>query len=435
MPQVTSAGSISNVTDGDAPFCTDTTGEESSAVGLAALLAAGTSTVAHTIATTATTLIDRDSGRDANVGVCTTPAAKGLDRDEMCLLDGVNRRISYPRTCGLHRNVTWPGCAKTLTDKPTVGPAANAPYCEPMRIVSLLPSATEILFALGVGDQVVGVTFECDHPPAARTKTIVSTSALPEGLTPGEIDAVVKQRIADGEDLYRLDRNAFTDINPDLVVTQDLCAVCAVDVTEVDDALAYLACNATVLTLDPMRLGDVLATVTTVAAATGTTEVAAELVAALQHRLDAVASAVAGAGSGSGDVATPRSVLMLEWCDPAFTAGHWVPDLVTAAGGTPVLAEAGAKSVGVTWEAVADANAEVVVVSPCGFGLDGAADQAQKLVDADRLPHGAEVWAIDADAFIVRPGPRVVDGAETLASILHPQRCGPPAPDRAQRIA
>lgn len=296
-----------------------------------------------------------------------------------------------------------------------------------MRIVSLLPSATEILFALGVGDQVVGVTFECDHPPAARSKTIVSTSALPEGLTPGEIDTVVKQRIANGEDLYRLDRNAFAHINPDLVVTQDLCAVCAVDVTEVDDALAYLACNATVLTLDPMRLDDVLATITTVAVATGTTDVAAELVAALQHRLAAVAGAVAGARL--------RSTLMLEWCDPAFTAGHWVPDLVTAAGGAPVLAEAGTKSVGVTWEAVGGADADVVVVSPCGFGLDGAADQAQKLVDADRLPHGTEVWAIDADAFIVRPGPRVVDGVEVLASILHPERCGPPAPDRAQRIA
>jgi len=296
-----------------------------------------------------------------------------------------------------------------------------------MRIVSLLPSATEILFALGVGDQVVGVTFECDHPPAARTRTIVSTSALPEGLTPGEIDAIVKQRITDGEDLYRLDRNAFAHINPDLVVTQDLCAVCAVDVTEVDDALAYLACNANVLTLDPMRLDDVLATIHTVADATDTTDVAGELVATLRHRLAAVAGAVAGA--------TPRSTLMLEWCDPAFTAGHWVPDLVTAAGGTPVLAEAGAPSVGVTWDAVGGADAEVVVVSPCGFGLDGAAGQAQELLDADRLPHGAEVWAIDADAFIVRPGPRVVDGVEVLASIIHPGRCGPPPPDRARRIA
>jgi iron complex transport system substrate-binding protein len=296
-----------------------------------------------------------------------------------------------------------------------------------MRIVSLLPSATEILFALGVGDQVVGVTFECDHPPAARTRTIVSTSALPEGLTPGEIDTIVKQRIADGEDLYRLDRNAFAHINPDLVVTQDLCAVCAVDVTEVDDALAYLACNATVLTLDPMRLDDVLATIHTVAAATGTTDVAGELVAALRQRLATVAGCVAGAPQ--------RSALMLEWCDPAFTAGHWVPDLVTAAGGTPVLAQAGNKSVGVTWDAVAAADTEVVVVSPCGFGLDGAADQARQLVDTGRLPHGAEVWAIDADAFIVRPGPRVVDGVEVLASILHPDLCGSPPPARAQRIA
>jgi len=296
-----------------------------------------------------------------------------------------------------------------------------------MRIVSLLPSATEILFALGVGDQVVGVTFECDHPAGARSKTIVSTSALPDNLTPAEIDAVVKQRIADGEDLYRLDRNAFADINPDLVVTQDLCAVCAVDVSAVDDALAYLACTARVLTLDPMDLGEVLATIDAVGAATGTTDGATELVRQLRTRLSAVANAVAGAPR--------RATLVLEWCDPAFTAGHWVPDLVTAAGGSPVLANAGTKSVGVTWEAVGGADADVVVVSPCGFGLEGAAEQARGLLDAQRLPAGAEVWAIDADAIMVRPGPRVVDGVEVLASILHPHLCGPPPPASARRIA
>src|SRR5918995_1962392 len=139
-----------------------------------------------------------------------------------------------------------------------------------MRIVSLLPSATEILFDLGLGDQVVGVTFECDFPPEARTKRIVSTSALSEGLSPAEIDAVVKERMAAGEDLYRLDRGAFADLDPTLVVTQDLCAVCAVDVGEVDDALAYLGCRAEVLTLDPMTLDEVIESVSAVGAATGT---------------------------------------------------------------------------------------------------------------------------------------------------------------------
>jgi len=295
-----------------------------------------------------------------------------------------------------------------------------------VRIVSLLPSATEILFALGVGEQVVGVTFECNHPPEARSKTIVSTSAIPEGLTPAQIDAVVKQRMADGEDLYRLDRGAFAAIDPDLVVTQDLCAVCAVDVSEVDDALGWLGCQAQVLTVDPMRLDEVLASVTTIGDATDTSDTATRLVADLHQRLGAVASAVAGAPR--------RTTLMLEWCDPAFTAGHWVPDMVTAAGGEPVLATAGTPSVGMAWDAIRAADAEVVVVAPCGYDLAGATDQAQRLLDHDRLPPDAEVWAIDADAVVVRPGPRVVDGVGALASILHPDRCGPPPDHWVRRI-
>lgn len=273
---------------------------------------------------------------------------------------------------------------------------------------------------------MVGVTFECDYPPEARSRTVVSTSALPEGLTPAEIDDVVKQRIADGEDLYRLDAGAFRDLDPDVVVTQDLCAVCAVDVTEVDDALAHLGCTAKVVTLDPATLDEVFATISIVGEVTGTTAAASELVGSLTRRLDAVATQVAGASA--------RSTLVLEWCDPAFTAGHWVPDLVAAAGGRPVGATAGHKSVGVSWDDVAATGAEVVVVSPCGFGLDGAASQARHLVDIGVLPPGAEVWAIDADGIIVRPGPRVVDGVETLAGIIHPQRCGPPPPACAVRI-
>ena len=202
-----------------------------------------------------------------------------------------------------------------------------------MRIISLLPSATEILFDLGLGDQIVGVTFECYFPPAARTKRIVSTSALPEGLSPAEIDVVVKERMAAGEDLYRLDRGAFADLDPTLVVTQDLCAVCAVDVSEVDDAIAYLGCHADVLTLDPGTLDEVLDSVATVGAATGTDDRAAAIIAACRARLGAVAAAVEGAPR--------RSTLVLEWTDPAFTAGHWVPDLVTAAGGRPLLGRRG----------------------------------------------------------------------------------------------
>ena len=295
-----------------------------------------------------------------------------------------------------------------------------------MRIVSLLPSATEILFDLGLGDDVVGVTFECDFPAEARTKRIVSTSALPEDLSPAEIDAVVKERIAAGEDLYRLDRGAFADIDPELVVTQDLCAVCAVDVSEVDDALAYLACTADVLTLDPQTLDEVIASIATAGAATQRDARASEIVEGLRARLDAVRQLVAGAAR--------RPTLVLEWTDPAFTGGHWVPDMVSAAGGESVLGFPGANSRGVPWDEITAADAEVVIVSPCGFRLDGAAELAQHVIDAGLVPPDAEVWAIDADAVVVRPGPRVVDGVEVMASILHPDRCGAPPSELARRV-
>lgn len=295
-----------------------------------------------------------------------------------------------------------------------------------MRIVSLLPSATEILFELGLGDQIAGVTFECDFPDQARTKRIVSTSALPDGLSPAEIDAVVKERIAAGDDLYRLDRGAFGEIDPDLVVTQDLCAVCAVDVSEVDDALAYLACRAEVVTLDPMSLEEILVSILTVGDATGTRDRADAVVAGLRRRLDDVAASLAGVDR--------RTTLVLEWTDPAFTAGHWVPDLVTAAGGESVLGFPQANSQGVEWSTVRDAPAEVVVVSPCGYRLDGAAQLAEQVIERDLVPPTAEVWAIDADAIVVRPGPRVVDGVETLAAVLHPDRRGTPEPTSATRL-
>jgi iron complex transport system substrate-binding protein len=295
-----------------------------------------------------------------------------------------------------------------------------------MRILSLLPSATEVLFQLGLGDQVVGVTFECDFPPEARSKRIVSTSALPEGLTPSEIDAVVKQRLAAGEDLYRLDRGAFADIDPTLVVTQDLCAVCAVDVSKVDDAVAYLGCHAEILTLDPMTLAEVIDSVRLIGDATGTTDAAAAVMAECRDRLAAVAAKLDGA--------TARSTLLLEWTDPAFTDGHWVPDMITAAGGRSVMGRPGHNSQGATWDEIGECGADVVIVAPCGFRLQGATDLAEQVVARGVLPEHAEVWAVDADAVVVRPSPRVVDGVETFASILHPDRHGSPDPAAATRV-
>jgi iron complex transport system substrate-binding protein len=296
-----------------------------------------------------------------------------------------------------------------------------------VRVVSLLPSATEIVFALGCGDALVGVTFECDHPPEARTRRIVSTSTLPEGLTPAEIDAVVSARLGAGEDLYRLDEQALADLDADVVLTQDLCAVCAVDVERVDEALAYLGCTADVVTLDPQTLDDVIESVATVGAALEAPERAAAVVAQLRERLDALAIALDG-------LSRPR-VLTLEWTAPAFSAGHWVPELVAAGGGSSVLARPGRDSTRIAWDEVLTAPAEVVLVAPCGFHLDGAWRLASELVDAGRLPQGAEVWAVDADSYFVRPGPRVVDGAELVARILHPDQVGVPGGDDARQVA
>jgi iron complex transport system substrate-binding protein len=293
-----------------------------------------------------------------------------------------------------------------------------------VRIVSLLPSATEILFALGAGEQVVGVTFECDFPPEARTRRIVSTSALPEGLAPAEIDAAVAERMTAGEDLYRLDAGALADLDADLVVTQDLCAVCAVDVSVVDDALAYLGCRAEVLTLDPMTLDEVLASVETLGKATGTEEAATGLVRSLRRRLDAVRAAVAGR--------VPVPVMVLEWTDPPFTPGHWVPDMVTGAGGVPLLGAAGARSVRTSWPDVLAAGPAVVVAAPCGFGLADSVRLAQDV--ADRVPDDVPLWAVDANASFARPGPRLVDGVEALAALLHPDAGLPLGHSLARRI-
>jgi iron complex transport system substrate-binding protein len=295
-----------------------------------------------------------------------------------------------------------------------------------VRIVSLLPSATEILFALGAGDDVVGVTFECDHPVEARTRRIVSTSTLPEGLDAAGIDAAVSERLAAGEDLYRLDAGALAELDADLVVTQDLCAVCAVDVSEVHDALAYLQCSAEVLTLDPQDLEQVFASIAAVADVTGTLDAASSIVAGLRQRLAAVEDDVRGRRR-------PRT-LVLEWTDPPFAPGHWVPDMVRLAGGDCVLGEAGTRSQRTSWDAVAAARPQVVVCAPCGYRLDGAAALAEDLLRRYVLPDAVEVWAVDANASWARPGPRLVDGVEALASILHPDRRPAPNPQAALRL-
>ncbi|HEX6517071.1 MAG TPA: cobalamin-binding protein [Nocardioidaceae bacterium] len=295
-----------------------------------------------------------------------------------------------------------------------------------MRIVSLLPSTTEILFDIGAGDQVVGVTFECDHPAEARSRTVVSTSAMPEGLSPEQIDEFVAKAMAAGEDLYHLDADALSGLDADLVVTQDLCAVCAVDVSTVDDALAHLGCSAEVLTVDPHTVEEVLESVLVLGRATSTEPAAAALVASLRARLDEVVRR-------TSDRPRPRA-LVLEWTDPPFAPGHWVPEMVRLAGGTSVLGTPGEKSFRVAWERVRDAAPEVVVCAPCGYGLEESASLAREVVRSDVLPAQVPVWAVDANASFARPGPRLVDGVEGLAGILHPGQAGPPDPGIARRV-
>jgi iron complex transport system substrate-binding protein len=284
-----------------------------------------------------------------------------------------------------------------------------------------------MLFALGAGDDVVGVTFECDYPPAARDRRVVSTSALPEGLGPAEIDAVVSERLAAGDDLYHLQADALAEIDPDLVITQDLCAVCAVDVSVVDNALDYLGCRAEVVTLDPHTLDEVLASVSTLGSVVGREAEAAALLEGLRGRVSAVAAAVSAR--------EPVPVMVLEWTDPPFTPGHWVPDMVAAASGRAVLGRAGERSVRTSWAAVAGAQPAVVVAAPCGYALPGAVALAEVLVRSSVLPAGVPVWAVDANASFARPGPRLVDGVEALAALLHPDAGLPLDPQLAKRVA
>jgi len=294
-----------------------------------------------------------------------------------------------------------------------------------MRLVSLLPSATEIVYALGLGDRLVGVTFECDEPASARAeKTVVVGGRDTRGMTPGEIDDYVKAQLSAGGDLYTLHADALAGLDPDLILTQDLCRVCALPSGHVSDALDHLGCQADVVSLDPYTLAEVFGTFTEVARAAGVPARGADLVAALRARLGRVARAVA---------ARPRPrVVVVEWVDPPFTAGHWVPDLVRAAGGEPVAARPGARSVETTWDELAGARPDVVVVTPCGFHLDGAAGQAEMV--APRFP-GVQVWAIDGDGLVVRPGPRLVDGVEAIAAILHPGSVPEPPAGAIRRVA
>jgi iron complex transport system substrate-binding protein len=292
----------------------------------------------------------------------------------------------------------------------------------PLRIVSLVPHATELLFALGLGDQVVGVTHECDYPAAATDLPAVTRDVLPEGLGPAEIDAAVRERTAAGASIYELDEELVRELEPDIIVTQALCHVCAVSVDEVQALAQTLPGPPRVISLDPTTYGETLGDIRTIAQATDSKDAALDLVARTARRADIVRLAVRGAPR-------PR-VAALEWMDPVFVAGHWTPQLIEMAGGEDVLGFAGEPSRQATWEEVAAAQPEIVIVMPCGYDAARALVEAEDFADNLRTLGADHVVAVNASAYFSRPGPRLADGLELLAHILHPDRV-PQAPAEA----
>jgi iron complex transport system substrate-binding protein len=283
-----------------------------------------------------------------------------------------------------------------------------------MRIVSLVPHATELLFALGAGPEVVGVTHECDYPPQALERRQVTRDMLPAGLSAGEIDSAVRERTLNGASIYELDRKLLAELEPDLIVTQALCSVCAVSYDEVAELAGELPSRPQVISLDPKTLGETLGDVRTLAEATGRRERGIELVGETAARIDRVKLAVRG-------LPRPR-VAALEWLDPVFVAGHWTPQLIELAGGEDPLGLAAEPSQTLSWEAVAAAEPEVVVVMPCGYDAPRAHEEARAYASELAALKAERVVAVNASAYFSRPGPRLVDGLEMLAQILHPQR-------------
>jgi iron complex transport system substrate-binding protein len=305
-----------------------------------------------------------------------------------------------------------------------------------VRIASLVPSSTEMLFALGLGDSVVAVTHECDFPAAAGAKPHLTRTVIPEGLSAREIDAEVKRVTAEGRALYELDEAALAQLDVDLIVTQAVCEVCAVSYDDVVAAAARLPSRPRVLSLDPSTLGEVLADVGRLAEAAGVVEAGHALRGKLDERLAAVREAVGSNRSAAKENGsrvpvpgcTPRpTILALEWLDPPFLGGHWVPEMIAIAGGTALLSVPGEKSREADWDELRDLAPDVAVVMPCGYYVAESRRQAQARAEELASLGAAAIWVVDAASSFSRPGPRLVDGVELLAHLLHPDRVEAPA--------
>jgi iron complex transport system substrate-binding protein len=303
-----------------------------------------------------------------------------------------------------------------------------------MRICSLLPGATEIAYALGLGDQMVGVTHECDYPPEARRKKIVVRSSLdPQTMSSSEIDTSVGQTSRSGQSLYTIDADAFKEASPDVILTQDLCDVCAIDRNEVVEACQALLNQPTIISLAPNCLSDVLADIERVGVATGTETRARALVHDLRERIERVSR------RASQSIARPR-VASLEWLDPLYYAGHWVPEMVELAGGNNGFGQPGEPSAKLEWQSLVKFSPEIILLMPCGFDLERTVSEFHLLSARDSwsdLPavKAGRVFAVNGHAYFSRPGPRLIDGLELLAQLMHPEIFPAPlSPQAARRL-
>ena len=287
------------------------------------------------------------------------------------------------------------------------------------RIVSFLPSATEMACALGLGDQLVGITHECDYPPEVQGKPIVVRNVLPiETMSQPEIDAAVTQRMRDGLSLYQVDEKLLQELAPDMIITQDLCQVCAPSGNEVTQALNLLPKKPQILWLTPKSLEGIFENLRELGQASGRVKEAEELIASGRARLEKLADATRNLSQ------RPR-VFCMEWLDPVYCSGHWMPEMVEIAGGVDALARKGTDSVRIPWEDVLKWSPEVLIITPCGFNLDKVIELTPQLFSNpgwSELPavRNDHVYAVDANSYFARPGPRVVDGTELLAHLFHP---------------
>jgi iron complex transport system substrate-binding protein len=292
------------------------------------------------------------------------------------------------------------------------------------RIVSLLPSATEIVCALGLEESLVGITHECDYPPSVRAKPVLTASVLSGSGSSREIDRHIRGLVHEGSSIYRLDADRLDALHPDLILTQELCEVCAVSYPIVEQAVRRSDDGAQLVSLEPESLDDVFRTIETVGRLTERAEQAAQLVRELRQKVAAVSQALDGRPR--------RSVVCLEWVEPLFSCGHWTPELVSVAGGHELLGIPGQPARPVALSTLAALRPEVVVVMACGFGLERSLEEVRRATTLGEL--AAELWVVDGNAYFSRPGPRLVDSVEILAGILHPEVIDAPAVDAATRL-